>query len=223
VCARLREAKRWLIVAAALIVVESGHPRALTTTLSHADLERAVALGRWPHSDVERVRFHDRYLTPVHPDLSPLSPEPAVIQIDVVTEFRRAELLSEEHERAGDSAFGRGGLADVEAAIASWRGRVAVDVHLQLPAGCGPETGSRTCAPVIPPTDITLSGIRTVHAAPTLRPFWYARSGSSPLPLGNAVEAMFDATAIGSKPRDVRVVVGGTELAHVTIDFSGLE
>jgi hypothetical protein len=206
-----------------MFVVATGHPRAKDTSLSYVDLERAVALARWPHSDAERVRFHDRYLTIVHSDLSPVSPVAAVIQIDVVTEFRRAELLTEEHERAGDSSFARGGLADLKAAIAPWRGRVAIDVHLQLPGGCGPESSSPLCGPVIPPTDIALSGVGTVHAAPALRPFWYARSGSSPVPLGNVAEAMFDATAIGSKPRDVRVIVDGKEVARVTIDFGGFE
>jgi hypothetical protein len=215
--------RRWLGLAAAMFVAATGHSRAMDTSLSSVDLDRAVALARWPHSDAERVRFHDRYLTIVHPDLSPVSPVPAVIQIDVVTEFRRAELLTEEHERFGDSSFARGGLADAKAAIAPWRGRVAVDVHLQLPGGCGPDSSLPGCAPVIPPTDITLEGVGVVRATQALRPFWYARSGSSPLPLGNVAEAMFDATAIGSTPRDVRVIVDGKELARVTIDFGGFE
>jgi len=208
-----------LLAAAALSARADLH--ALNLSLSRSDMKRALALARWPHTDTERVRFHDQYLTVVDTHLSPLSMTPAVIQVEVVTEFRRLELIAEEHERAGDW-FGRAGLDEVEAALKPWRGLVAIDVHFQLPGGCGP-LADVACSPVIPPTDVSIGGIGTVRAGQALRSFWYARSGSSPLPLGNAAEAKFDAAVIGQTTREVRVVVDGRELARVAIDFGALE
>jgi hypothetical protein len=194
----------------------------LNLSLTGADTERALALSRWPHTDTERVRFHDLYLTAVGANPSPLSATPAVIQIDVTTEFRRLELIAEEHARVGES-FGRGGLDDVGAAMKPWRGIVAIEAHLQLLGGCAATGDAGSCAPVVPPTDIAIDGVGSVRAQQALRPFWYARSGTSPLQLGNVAEAKFAATAIGTSRRTVHVVINGREVAHAAVDFGALE
>jgi hypothetical protein len=192
----------------------------LNVAVTRPGLERALALARWPHSDGERISFHDRYLTAFNASSETL---PAVVQIDVTTEFRRVELIAEEHARAGDSTFGRAGLDEVEAALKPWHGTVAIDAHLQLPGGCGPLPADSTCGPVIPPTDISVDGVGVIHARPALRPFWYARSGSSPIRLGNVAEATFSAASVGQATHTVRGIVGGHELARAVIDFGALE
>ena len=194
----------------------------LNLSLTGADTERALALARWPHTDPERVRFHDPYLTVVGANLSPLSSTPAVIQIDVTTEFRRLELIAEERARAGDW-FGRAGVNDVDAAMKPWRGIVAIDAHLQLPGGCPATVDAGSCAPLLPPTDIAIDGVGSVRATQARRPFWYARSGTSPLTLGNVAEGKFAAAAVGKSRRTVHVAVDGRELAHAVIDFAALE
>jgi hypothetical protein len=207
----------------AMALASSGSVRALSVRLSRSDLERAIALARWPHTDLERVRFHDRYLTVVDGHLTPLSTTPLVIQVEIITEFRRAELIAEEHDRMG-YAFGAARLDEVVDALRPWRGLLTIDAHLQLPGGCGPFADTpNTCASPLPPTEISVDGLGNAVARSAIRPFWYARSGTSPLPLGNVVEAPFAAAAIGQTTRDVRVIVDGRQLASVSIDFSTLE
>ncbi len=183
---------------------------------SRGDLERAAALARWPHTDAERVAFHDAYLFLTVDPQAPLTLDTKVLQLEVVTEFRRMELIAEEHQRLGDN-FGRAGSDELVRALAPWRGKLAIDVHLQLPS-CGDD-----CTPVVPSTDVLIEGVGHATAAAALRGPLYARSGLSPAVLGSMAEAVFDADAIGDGTRDVRVFVGGRELARVAINFSSLE
>jgi hypothetical protein len=188
----------------------------LNLSLTRPDLERAVALARWPHTDAERVRFHDRYLfLTVDPHALPTN-DTKVLQIEVVTEFRRLELMAEEHLRFGDS-FGRAGSDEMLEALRPWRGRLAVDVHFQLPP-CG-----EGCSPIIPGTQVMIDGVGARPASAAIRGGLYARSGLSPLALGSMAEATFDAAAIGQTTREVRILVDGKELARVAIDFAALE
>ena len=177
-------------------------------------MTRALALARWPHTDAERVRFHDQYLFLIESSPSPAS-APRVLQVEVVTEFRRLELMAEEHQRLGDS-FGRGGLDEVETAFRPWRGSVAVAAHLQLP-WCGDG-----CQAPVPATEVWIPGISSRPGQPAVRSVLYARTGLSPALLGSFAEARFDAAAIGQTVREVRVVVDGRELARVAVDFGAL-
>jgi hypothetical protein len=187
----------------------------INLSVGRPDMERALALARWPHTGQERVRFHDRYLILIVDPAMRQTAIPKLLQLEVITEFRRLELMAEEHDRLGDS-FGRAGLDEAVAALRPWRGRVGIDAHLQLPA-CGDG-----CHPPIPSTEISIDGV-TRAAALALRPVLYARTGLSPAMLGDIAEAIFDATSIGQTTREVRVTVDGHELARTRIDFSALE
>src|SRR6185295_16709423 len=182
----------------------------INLSLSRADMERAASLARWPHTDTERTQFHDRYLFLAIDPAAPLAGGTHVLQIEVVTEFRRLELLAEAHARLGDS-FGRGGSDELVEALRPWRGRLAIDVHLQLP-WCGED-----CTPAIPPTDVAIDGVGTAHASPAARVPLYAHTGLSPAVLGSMAEATFDAAGVGQRTREVRVLVEGRELARTTI------
>src|SRR5215472_17948523 len=93
----------------------------LQSPLTRANLERAVALARFPHTDAERTNFHDRYLTVVARASGPATTTPLVVQLEVITEFRRVELLVEQHDSVKD-LFGRGGTDDVVEAMRPWLG-----------------------------------------------------------------------------------------------------
>ncbi len=189
--------------------------RALNVSLSRADMTRALELARWPHTDAERIRFHDRYLTLIDTRVSPLTvtSAPVVAQVEIVTPFRRAELLAEEHARAGDS-FGLGGTDEAFKALKPWLGTVGVDAYVQIP-GCDPDCW-------LPPIAVTVAGVGTAPASTAARGVFYTHSGATLAP-GTVVEATFDAAAIGQTTREVRVVVAGRELARVAIDFASLE
>ena len=177
-------------------------------------MTRALALARWPHTDAERVRFHDQYLFLIESGPGP-GVMPRLLQVEVVTEFRRLELMAEAHKRLGD-AFGRGGLDEVETALRPWRGLVAVAAHLQLPS-CGDDRQA-----AMPATEISIAGVGSRAGQPAARSVLYARTGLSPVRLGSFAEAQFDAAAIGQTVREVRVVLEGRELAHVAVDFGTL-
>jgi hypothetical protein len=188
----------------------------LNLSLTRVDMERAASLARWPRTDAERARFHDRYLFLTIDPSAPLAGETHVLQIEIVTEFRRMELLAEAHARLGDS-FGRGGSDELVDALRPWRGRLAIDVHLQLPS-CGED-----CSPIIPPTDVVIDGVGHAHTTPAVRVPLYARTGLSPAVLGSMAEGMFDAAAVGQRAREVRVLVEGRELARALVDFGKLD
>src|SRR5579862_1428356 len=123
---------------------------------SSADLSRAVALARWPHSDDDRLRFHTRYTFPTD---APVLNQWTVEQIEVVTELRRAELLAEEHARINDS-WGRAGTDEVEAALRPWRGQVSIIVHLALRPSLGHVR-------VVPPITVALDDLTPLASKQT--------------------------------------------------------
>ena len=172
---------------------------------------RALTLARWPTSDAERASFHARYVVPVK---GPTVQYYSIEAVEVITEFRRLELVAEQHARVNDM-FGRSGLQEVEAALAPWRDRVAIVVHLQFSLN-----GFITGVPIV---DIRLDGpnmlapVDEVHATGVY--------GQNSMLIGGIVEAVFDARQVGQAIR--RIIVRSqdpaAELARVPIDFRNLE
>jgi hypothetical protein len=179
-------------------------------------MARAVALARWPHSDFERARFHKRYVVPVH---EPPTEYWAVEQVEVITEFRRVELMAEEHGRIND-LWGRGGVQDVEEAIQPWRGRVSIVAHLGLRA-------TNLYVGGAPQVDVTLGRPSAVAPIDVRRTDLYASCGGDLTGgcalSGGLVEGIFDTATVGQTTRLVTVLWKSKELAHVTIDFARLE
>jgi hypothetical protein len=185
----------------------------LNLSVTRPDLDRALALARWPHTDAERARFHDRYLVPVGSAQGPVATVPVAIQLEVVTEFRRIELLAEEHDRVQD-LFGRGGTDDVVEAMRPWKGRLAIGVYLLLPGGSDAS---------IPPTQVVIDGVGGQPARSAARSAFHTSAQLRGSFADCILDAVFDAGAIGQTTREVRVIVAGRELAHAAIDFSALE
>ena len=186
----------------------------LASPITRADLERAVALARFPHSDAERTRFHDRYLTVVGHASAPVTTTPVVFQLEVITEFRRVELLVEEHDRVED-LFGRGGTDDVVEAMRPWRNKVAVGAYLLLPGGSDA---------AVPPVDIVVDGVGGEPARLATRAAFHTRSSLHPTVLADAVvDAVFDAGKIGATTRTVHVLVDRREIAQADINFSTVD
>src|SRR5258705_6574622 len=68
--------------------------RALILSLAAPDMERALSLAR--SSEAARARFHARYVVDVH---APAVEYFTVEQLEIITEFRRLELIGEDHAR----------------------------------------------------------------------------------------------------------------------------
>jgi hypothetical protein len=172
---------------------------------------RALTLARWPTSDVDRARFHSAYVVTLK---EPTAQYYSVETVEVVSEFRRLELIAEDHARVNDM-FGRGGLQEVEAAMAPWQDRVAIVVRLQF-APNGFIIG-------VPTLDIRLEGPNPV--TPVEDVHTTAVYGRNSMLIGGVVEALFDARQVGQTPR--AIIVSSTEpaaaLARVPIDFRSLE
>jgi hypothetical protein len=185
----------------------------LNLSVTRADLDRAVQLARWPHTDAERAHFHDRYLFPLGSVPGPVATNPVAIQLEVITEFRRIELLVEEHDRIQD-LFARGGTDDVVATMRPWREKVAIGVYLLLPGGNDAS---------IPPAEIVVDGAGVQPAHLAARGAFHTSARLRGAFADCILDALFDAAVIGQTMRQVTVVVAGREAARTAIDFSALE
>ena len=99
------------------ILAASETTSAINLHPSASDLDRVVALARWPHTDDDRAKFHSSYTFPI---------KGAAVdgwvaeRVEVITELRRAELMAEDHARINDS-WGRAGMQEVINALQPWR------------------------------------------------------------------------------------------------------
>ena len=184
---------------------------AIITPLTRAEIERAAALARWPRSDSDRSRFHRPYIIDVTGVAANFF---AITRIEVITEFRRLELIAEEHARANDT-FARGGLRDAQEAIRPWRGRVSIAVQLEF-------TASNRYLTAVPRVEVAL-GFPNAGGALDTRVIGTYGSGDPPVLIGGTVEATFDATPLARQRVPVLVRCDGRELTRVVIDFARLD
>jgi hypothetical protein len=194
---------------ALLLLLAATGAQALVKDMRTADLERALLLARWPTSDAERARFHERYIFPIN---GPTIEYFAVQKVELVTEFRRLELIAEEHARINDM-FGRGGLKDVEDALKPFRGRMAVVIFLTFDISryiTGlPEVRLAFDGPtILLPADVKSAGIYSNEKNPIL--------------IGARLDADFDAGPVGQERRTLSIYRSGKEIARVPMDFAKL-
>jgi hypothetical protein len=185
---------------------------ALIDRLSDRDVSRALAIANG--DEPSRARYHQPYFVPVK--------NPAVEQIEVITEFRRLVLTAESELQAGNWMFARGGydqkgrtLKDV---ISSSSGRVAIRTRLRF--------HPQNVYVKAPLFDIllgepTLVALETERSSDVLAP--KKNDIARPVIIGATVEAAFDAGDVGNRSLLVRVVTEGTEVARGSVDFSRLE
>jgi hypothetical protein len=184
---------------------------AFIPTLADADLARAVALARWPTSEADRERFHRRYVFNVNGTTTPVGVE----RIEVITPFRRLELIAEERARINDYLFARGGLRDAQDVMRPWQERVTIAGHLRFPF-------NNTFVEV-PAVEVILDGWQLLSALETHREPVFTTQGKVSVLVGGTIDAQFDAELVGNTVRQAFVVWKGQELARVTIDFASLD
>lgn len=192
-----------LVIAAGVVVPV----RTLVTPMSRAAIERALALARWPATDADRARFHEQYVARVATATDPTRAV-AVDTIEVVTEFRRMELIAEAHARLND-LFARGGaIQEAEQALQPYRGRLSVIAHVRF----------ALASPSLP-------DVAVVFADPAPRPI-----SESPVPFytegvitGIDAEAVFAAAGVGETTRTVVVLVDRRPIARAAFDFRTLQ
>src|SRR5436309_154602 len=180
---------------------------ALIVPLTQADIERAMTLAR--AAEAERARFHSRYLLPIG--------DATVEQIEIITEFRRVVMLTEERLRRGEYVIMQ---RDVEAALGGSHGKVTITARLRF--------HPLNVFVAAPPYEIGL-GVPPLARLDSRRTPLYALAGpnqkpgaSAPL-VGATVEADFDAATVGQATRPVRVMLEGKEIVRTMVDFGRLE
>jgi hypothetical protein len=193
-----------------VLLTAASEAAALNLRLTPADMQRALTLARWPTTDRDRSLFHERYLVPVN---GPTVEYFAVRTLEVVTEFRRLELIAEEHARINDT-FGRAGLHEVEEAFRPWNGRLTIIVSLVF--------DPTRYITGVPPVDMALEGSTLIAPIETTRKGVYG-AGPNPVLVGCTVESIFDSEAIGQEARPVFIHRGGNPIARPLIDFARLE
>ena len=192
---------------------------ALVITLGSTEIERAQQMAR--SREAERAQFHRKYLF----DL----PGDTVTQIEVITEFRRLVMMTEDHLRLGDQMFSRGVRA-AEAALAPTRGMLTLKAKLRfhplntyadLPAvrlALGPPATSNT-ATTGAPLEVLDTKVTGEHSPP-----FKTRDGHTVSILTGAVlQTDIPASRAAQTTRAVGVVLEGRELVRTPIDFGGLD
>src|SRR5262245_56365925 len=183
----------------------------LVISMSGTDIERALALAR--ARDSERQQFHSRYLFNIN--------DPAVTQIEVVTEFRRLVLIAEDHVLHGDFMFTRGVRAG-EQALAPTRGKLTLRAQIRFnPLNTFASLPDYAFAVGIPSG--ALVAVDT-HATPQYSSPFKNRQGKTVSTLfGETIESDVASSDIGQTQRPVAVTLDGKEVARIAVDFSRLE
>ena len=192
---------------------------ALVATMTGAEIERAQQVAR--SRDGERAQFHHRYVFDLKGD--------TVTQIEVITEFRRLVLTTEEHLRLGDQMFSRG-LREAEAAMASTRGLVTFRSKLRFhplntyadvpPYKIALGSAASSAAPL---ATSPLTAIDTQATGESSQPFKDRGGKNTVALLGATLQADVQASRIGQGVRPLGIVLDGQEVARIPVDFGHLD
>lgn len=178
--------------------VVSGNPK---VQIDERTIERALALGR--AGERERAQFHGRYVFSVT--------SLVVNRVEVITEFRRVMLASEEQVWFGNRQFG---VREVLPLLQPWRGRVSIVAHLRFhPLNTYVE---------VPPYELSLGGAIAPLETRRIPIHVNVASGTRYLQ-GAEVQAIFDGAQLMHEPRTLVVRLAHEELAAVRINFGSLE
>ena len=178
----------------------------LDITFEKIDAGQRIARG----SEQERAAFHRPYQF--------TAGDPSIEKIEVISEYRRLVLMTEERIARGDHSFALSRRA-VEEALQPYYRRVSVVARARFPV--------QNVYVTAPAVDIVLTGpsgdVLRLDLRNTTQYFaMVAPSLSVPI-MGVDGEAVFDATLIGQSIRTAIVRVGDKEAVRVPIDFSRLD
>jgi hypothetical protein len=187
---------------------------ALVTALGTTEIERAQQVAR--SRDSERTQFHRKYLF----DL----PGDTVTQIEVVTEFRRLVMMTEDRLRVGDQMFSRG-LRAAEAAMAPTRGLLTLKAQVRFhPLNTYASVPRLRLALVAGPGPTDQSIELDTQVTSQSSPPYKARNGRRVTALTGAVlQADTRASDVGQTTRIVAVTLDSKELARTPVDFGHLD
>jgi hypothetical protein len=184
---------------------------ALVVSMDGNDMERALAIAR--ARDAERQQFHSRYVI----NLS----DPAVTQLEVITEFRRLVIIAEDHVLRGDWMFTRG-LRAAEQALAPSRGMLTIRARVRF---------NPLNTFIVPPDYALAVGIPSGVLVPVdtqltpqfSTPFKNRQGKTLTSLMGATLESTLPADQIGQTSRPIAVTLDGKEVVRATVEFSRLD
>jgi hypothetical protein len=183
---------------------------ALRATLTTSDIERAQAIARG--SDRERARFHDAYTIAVN--------DASVERVEIVTEFRRYVLVTEQRLRQGDWLFSRS-VRSAQAAVAPFRGRATLMVRLRFDP-LNSYADVPRCDLIVgglPDVDILAARVTPLNS----QPFRTSGGTFATSMLGASAELDLNSATLGDTRRPVTVLVDGREVSRFIVDFTHVE
>ena len=197
-----------VLAAAAMVALLHGDVRAIAPAVRDQDIERALKLAQ--AREETRAQFHAPYIVRVE--------DATLEQIEVISEFRRYVLTTEEKLRMGNWLFAQG-IRDVQQMLKPWRGRLSLVARLRF--------HPQNTLSGLPPYDIAVGDPALAPLNVERTPISALLSGkrgdrNAPL-MGATIEAVFDAPSVGQTARPVSVSLAGQAVASVTIDFARLE
>jgi hypothetical protein len=165
----------------------------------------AIARGDVP----AQLRFQAPYLHPL--DIQPTGGYSRVDRLEIVTLFRRLELIGVEHARINDS-FGRGGYRDVREALQPWLGKVSIAIHVQI-------LPTMQFNPQLPGIDVRLGETKPRQPIAVRRTPIYNSGG---VLSEGFIESDFDGAAVDKRKDKAIVLIDGKRVGAVAIDFNAL-
>ncbi len=179
---------------------------ALRIDIAHADVERALTLAR--STDAERARFHAAYIQHVNTAF--------VERAEIISEFRRVVMMAEEEIARGDRFFAYS-ITRANDALQVFRRRVSIRAQVRF----HPLNNYVSLPPVtmaLVGNDAALIGIKRdpVYG-------FSAKPGDAAPLMGAAVDASFEADALGQARREFVVLLENKELGRFTFDFAAVE
>jgi hypothetical protein len=202
-------ANRWALAVTIVTLAAHASLAALDTDISDADIRRAieVAIG----SDTVREQFHARYRIAVQ--------DATVEALEVITEFRRFVLASEEQLASGNWMVARGGYdangRTLKQMLEGSKGRVSIKARLRF----HPHHSYAS----LPGAEILLgdpSYLAIDHVTTPL--IGWSEVGVSAGLTGSVLEVSFNAPSIEDRVLPVGIVFDGKEILRTTVDFSRL-
>ena len=185
---------------------------ALVLSMSPGEIERAQQMARSRAS--EREQFHRRYVFDLR--------DATVTQVEVITEFRRLVLITEEHIFRGDWMFSRG-TRSAEQALAPSRGMVTIRAVVRF---------NPLNTYITPPPYLLALGADAAGGIPALLETQVTPQYSAPFKArgktlssltGATLEAEVGSVQLGQASRIVAVMFEGKELARTTVEFGRLD
>lgn len=181
---------------------------AIDLAVDDDDIARALKIAAQPEE--ARARFHAPYILPLN--------DATVERMEVITEFRRCVLVTEEQLRLGNWMFSQG-VREAREALEPWHGRVSIVLRLRFhPLNTFldvPEYDLRLGDPAVEPVNTIRTPLRGQLSG-------RAKGLSAPL-LGAIIETEFIAADVGQSTRLVSVWLAGEMIGRTAVPFGALD